>query len=163
MLGRRTCHDEYAVQCGRSFHRASAKSFDVRPLLQRNRELEVLNVITGLLKLSDETDIDLLNSSMESMVEQFQDELLPVATELTSRLVGGPCCFWWRRCRLLTRGCGKCESYLRLAREGLAQTSESNLDNVDVDTLLDSDEDKVYGAMGVAKTISTVSLRCAGH
>ena len=51
------------------------------------------DAITGLLKLSDETDLDLLNTSMESMVEQFQDELLPVATELTGRLVGVPC-FW---------------------------------------------------------------------
>ena len=46
--------------------------------------------MTGLLKLSDETDLDLLNNAMESMVEQFQDELLPVATELTSRLVSYP-------------------------------------------------------------------------
>ncbi|KAG8214391.1 armadillo-type protein [Butyriboletus roseoflavus] len=92
-------------------------------------------VIRRLLKLSDETDLDLLNGSMESMVEQFQDELLPVATELTSRL---------------------CESYLRLTREGLAQASETSMDSVDVETLLDTDEDKVYGAMGVAKTISTI-------
>ena len=40
-----------------------------------------------LLKLSDETDLDILNSSMESMVEHFQDELLPVAAQLTARLV----------------------------------------------------------------------------
>jgi hypothetical protein len=40
-----------------------------------------------LLKLSDETDLDILNSSMESMVEHFQDELLPVAAQLTVRLV----------------------------------------------------------------------------
>ena len=53
------------------------------------------DAITGLLKLSDETDLDLLNTSMESMVEQFQDELLPVATELTGRLVGVPCFWWW--------------------------------------------------------------------
>ena len=59
--------------------------------------------------------------------------------------------------------CGKCESYLRLAREGLAQASETSMDNVDVDTLLDTDDDKVYGAMGVAKTISTASLPCAGY
>lgn len=70
---------------------------------------------------------------------------------------------WWWQCRFLTRGCGKCESYLRLAREGLAQASETGLDNVDVDTLLDTDEDKVYGAMGVAKTISTVGLSCIWH
>lgn len=42
---------------------------------------------TDLLKLSDETDLDILNSSMESMVEHFQDELLPVAAQLTARLV----------------------------------------------------------------------------
>ncbi|KAF9222983.1 ARM repeat-containing protein [Gyrodon lividus] len=93
-------------------------------------------VIRRLLKLSDETDLDLLNSSMESMVEQFKDELLPVATELTARL---------------------CESYLRLAREGLAQANETVSENVDVDSLLsDGDDDKVYGAMGVAKTIGTI-------
>ncbi|KAG9315992.1 armadillo-type protein [Chiua virens] len=92
-------------------------------------------VVRRLLKLSDETDLDLLNTAMESMVEQFQDELLPVATELTGRL---------------------CESYLRLAKEGLAQASETSVDSVDIDTMLDSDEDKVYGAMGVAKTISTI-------
>ena len=40
-----------------------------------------------LLKLSDETDLDILNSSMETMVEHFQDELLPVAAQLTARLV----------------------------------------------------------------------------
>lgn len=61
-----------------------------------NRTIErSADVITGLLKLSDETDLDLLNGSMESMVEQFQDELLPVATELTGRLVGVPCFWWW--------------------------------------------------------------------
>jgi hypothetical protein len=42
---------------------------------------------TDLLKLSDETDLDILNSSMETMVEHFQDELLPVAAQLTARLV----------------------------------------------------------------------------
>lgn len=91
------------------------------------------------------------------MVEQFQDELLPVATELTSRLVSISLT-WQLHVVLLTRERGKCESYLRLAREGLSQASEVALDSVDIDTLLDTDEDKVYGAMGVAKTISTVGL-----
>ncbi|KIM53457.1 hypothetical protein SCLCIDRAFT_1222776 [Scleroderma citrinum Foug A] len=97
---------------------------------------QVGKVIQDLLKLSDETDLDILNNSMETMVERFQDELLPVATELTSRL---------------------CESYLRLAREGIAQQSESIPDNIDVESLIsDGEDDKVYGAMGVAKTIGTV-------
>ncbi|KAL4081168.1 armadillo-type protein [Scleroderma citrinum] len=97
---------------------------------------QVGKVIQDLLKLADETDLDILNNSMEAMVERFQDELLPVATELTERL---------------------CQSYLRLAREGLAQQSEIVSDNIDVDSLIsDGEDDKVYGAMGVAKTIGTV-------
>jgi len=39
------------------------------------------------LKLSDETDLDILNHSMEVMVHRFQTELLPVAAQLTARLV----------------------------------------------------------------------------
>lgn len=45
------------------------------------------NIIVALLKLSEETDLDILNSCMETMVEQYQTELLPVAAELTARLV----------------------------------------------------------------------------
>jgi len=37
--------------------------------------------------MSDETDLDILNHSMEVMVDQFQTELLPVAAMLTARLV----------------------------------------------------------------------------
>ena len=40
-----------------------------------------------LLKMCDDTDLDILNSSMETMVEQFQEELLPVAAQLAARLV----------------------------------------------------------------------------
>lgn len=64
----------------------------------------------------------------------------------------------WLHVVVLTLGCDQCESYLRLAREGLSQACETTLDSVDIETLLDTDEDKVYGAMGVAKTISTVGL-----
>jgi len=37
--------------------------------------------------MSDEADLDILNSGMEVMVDQFQAELLPVAAMLTARLV----------------------------------------------------------------------------
>jgi hypothetical protein len=40
-----------------------------------------------LLKLSDKTDLDVLNSSMEGTVDHFQDELLPITAELTAHLV----------------------------------------------------------------------------
>ena len=42
---------------------------------------------TDLLKLSDETDLDILNHCMEAMVDQFQTQLLPVAAQLAARLV----------------------------------------------------------------------------
>ncbi|KDR83035.1 hypothetical protein GALMADRAFT_238799 [Galerina marginata CBS 339.88] len=95
---------------------------------------QVGKVIQDLLKMSDETDLDILNSSMEVMVEQFQTELLPVAAVLTARL---------------------CESYMRLARESAIQ--EHIEENADLDTLLsDADDDKTFAAMGVSKTISTI-------
>ncbi|KAF8157919.1 armadillo-type protein [Crassisporium funariophilum] len=95
---------------------------------------QVGKVIQDLLKMSDETDLDILNHSMEVMVDQFQTELLPVAAMLTARL---------------------CESYLRLARESALHDQIE--DNADLDTLLaDVDDDKTFAAMGVAKTIGTI-------
>ncbi|KAG1766241.1 hypothetical protein EV702DRAFT_1257185 [Suillus placidus] len=92
--------------------------------------------VADLLKLSDETDLEILNHSMESIVDRFKTELLPVASP--ARL---------------------CESYLCLAREGLAQQNETIPDSIDVETLVtDGDDDKVYGAMGAAKTSGTVAL-----
>lgn len=41
--------------------------------------------------MADETDLDILNNSMEIMVDQFQTELLPVAAMLTARLVRIQC------------------------------------------------------------------------
>ncbi|GAW02680.1 nonsense-mediated mrna decay protein [Lentinula edodes] len=96
---------------------------------------QVGKVIQDLLKMSDETDLDILNHSMEVMVEQFQEELLPVAAQLTSRL---------------------CESYLRLARESNNQeTLDSNPNDLE-SIMADADDDKTYAAMGVAKTIWTI-------
>ncbi|KAA1474736.1 ARM repeat-containing protein [Dentipellis sp. KUC8613] len=98
---------------------------------------QVGKVIQDLLKLSDETDLDILNSSMESMVEQFQDELLPVAAQLTGRL---------------------CDSYLRLAREALAKEENApGPDDLAVAMESDDNDDKTYAAMGVAKTIGTIA------
>lgn len=45
------------------------------------------DVMAALLKLAEETDLDILNSCMETMVEHYHTELLPVAAELTARLV----------------------------------------------------------------------------
>jgi hypothetical protein len=94
---------------------------------------QVGKVIQDLLKLSDETDLDILNRSMEIMVQRFQTELLPVAGQLTARL---------------------CESYLRLAKESMAQDEVDA--NADMEAISSADDDKTYAAMGVAKTIGTI-------
>ncbi|KAG2337162.1 hypothetical protein BDR05DRAFT_1005244 [Suillus weaverae] len=81
------------------------------------RSLISMEAVADLLKLSDETDLDILNHSMEAMVDRFKTELL----------------------------------------EGLAQQNETIPDSIDVESLVtNGDDDKVYGAMGVAKTIGTV-------
>ncbi|EIN12803.1 ARM repeat-containing protein [Punctularia strigosozonata HHB-11173 SS5] len=97
---------------------------------------QVGKVIQDLLKMADETDLDILNSCMETMVDYFQDELVPVAAQLAARL---------------------CDSYLRLVREAMA-SDEAGGQNVDLDNIMesDTDDDKTYAAMGVAKTIGTV-------
>ena len=46
-----------------------------------------LNGSQDMLKLSDETDLDVLNHMMEVIVEAYSKELLPVASQLTARLV----------------------------------------------------------------------------
>ncbi|TFK71252.1 ARM repeat-containing protein [Pluteus cervinus] len=94
-------------------------------------------VIQDLLKLSDESELDILNHSMEVMVNSFQTELLPVAAQLTARL---------------------CDTYLRLAGEILAQ-EESGGGEVDAETLLsEADDDKTFAALGISKTINTIIL-----
>lgn len=40
-----------------------------------------------LLKLCDETDLDILGHTMDTMVQTFQAQVLPVAGQLTARLV----------------------------------------------------------------------------
>ncbi|THU92451.1 ARM repeat-containing protein [Dendrothele bispora CBS 962.96] len=102
---------------------------------------QVGKVVQDLLKLSDDTDLDILNRSMEVMVEQFQSELLPVAAQLIQRL---------------------CESYLRLAKESTAEniidsSTAASSSTEDLEAMMaDTDDDKTYAAMGVAKTIWTV-------
>lgn len=107
-----------------------------------------------LLKLLDETELEILNRSMEVMVDQFHTELLPVATQLSARLV---CIASYSR-RLEKLMWFQCESYLRLAGETLNQEELLN-DNIDIEeSLTEMDDDKTFAAMGVAKTISTVSI-----
>lgn len=45
-------------------------------------------LLPDLLRLCDETELESLNSSLKAIVAYYQEELLPVAVELTRRLVG---------------------------------------------------------------------------
>ncbi|KAG2009602.1 importin alpha re-exporter, variant 3 [Coprinopsis cinerea AmutBmut pab1-1] len=96
---------------------------------------EVGKVIQDLLKMSDETDLNILNHSMEVMVDQYHNELLPVAAQLTAHL---------------------CESYMRCVREVVAQEADVNPNNLEFEDVVDMNDDKTFAAMGIAKTISTV-------
>ncbi|TFK27591.1 ARM repeat-containing protein [Coprinopsis marcescibilis] len=96
---------------------------------------EVGKVIQDLLKMSDDTDLNILNNSMEVMVNQYHNELLPVAAQLTAHL---------------------CESYMRCVRDVAQQDVDVNPNNLEFEDVVDVNDDKTFAAMGVAKTISTV-------
>ncbi|KAG8903898.1 hypothetical protein FRB99_002598 [Tulasnella sp. 403] len=97
-------------------------------------------IMQDLFKLSDDTDLDALSTCMESFIEVFKEQLLPVSPQLIARL---------------------CQSYLRLLQEQSGkvdeeeEAQESDLQDI---SKMDTD-DKTFALMGIAKTISTV-LAC---
>lgn len=94
----------------------------------------VEQVILDILLFIDEMDLEPMNHSLEIMVDTFTYQLLPIATQLTQRM---------------------CDLYMRYAKEITAQDEEAQ--NVDMDNLQsESDDEKTFAAMGVAKTLTTV-------
>ncbi|TKY86757.1 hypothetical protein EX895_004397 [Sporisorium graminicola] len=84
-----------------------------------------------LLKLSDETDLDILSPTKSKVVANFGEELLPFSIQLTQQMA---------------------ESYMRLVNENLESadrdpdgTMELNMDN--------HEDDKLFAAMGCLNTI----------
>ncbi|KAJ9478332.1 Nonsense-mediated mRNA decay protein 5 [Pseudozyma hubeiensis] len=84
-----------------------------------------------LLKLSDETDLDILSPTKSKVVANFGEELLPFSIQLTEQMA---------------------ESYMRLVNENLESaerdpdgTMELNVDN--------HEDDKLFAAMGCLNTI----------
>ncbi|PWZ00666.1 ARM repeat-containing protein [Testicularia cyperi] len=84
-----------------------------------------------LLKLSDETDLDVLSPTKSKVVANFGEELLPFSIQLTQQMS---------------------ESYMRLVNENLESadrdpdgTMELNMDN--------HEDDKLFAAMGCLNTI----------
>ncbi|KAF8510510.1 ARM repeat-containing protein [Hysterangium stoloniferum] len=109
-------------------------------LIQRHASVKVAvkpmvgKVVQDILKLSDETDLELLNDVMETMVKHYTAELLPVAAQLTARL---------------------CELYMRLVKDTIASQPDDDDDDAVFDGQ-DPGDDKSYAAMGMAKTILTI-------
>ncbi|KAN0063244.1 Nonsense-mediated mRNA decay protein 5 [Thecaphora frezii] len=84
-----------------------------------------------LLKLSDETDLDILTPTKEKVVAQFGEELLPFSVQLTEQMAN---------------------SYMRLVNENL-EVAERDPDGT-LELNMDANEDdKLFAAMGCLNTI----------
>ena len=93
-----------------------------------------------------------LNSSLKTIVAYYQEELLPVAVDLTVRLV-----------RDFPRSAGppltsriQCNTYMRLAGEVASKPGETADPDMSSPYDFDGGEDKEIAAMNIAQTIGTV-------
>ncbi|CCO31401.1 putative importin c550,11 [Rhizoctonia solani AG-1 IB] len=104
-----------------------------RPPVQQALKPMIGKVMQGLLKMADETDLDVLTTAMQTFVEQFSEDLVPIAVQLTTRLI---------------------DSYMRLLNETLIkeETAEDWEEN----------SDKKFAAMGNARTIQTIVTAMEG-
>ncbi|RXW25385.1 hypothetical protein EST38_g469 [Candolleomyces aberdarensis] len=96
---------------------------------------QVGKVVHALVKMSDDTDLSVVNAAMEVIVEQYQVELLPVAAELVAHL---------------------CATYMRYVQEIASKEADADPTQIEFDDISGDDNDKSFSAMGVAKTILTV-------
>lgn len=83
-----------------------------------------------LLKLSDETDLDVLTATQEKIVSTFSEELLPFSVQLMQQLA---------------------QSYTRYVH-GFA-ASEQKIDGVNVFNMEQGEEDKYFAALGALSTM----------
>ncbi|TIB90206.1 ARM repeat-containing protein [Wallemia mellicola] len=90
----------------------------------------IAKIVQDLLKLSDEIDLDTLSQTMERIVDDFGDELVPFAVDV-SRHLG--------------------ETYMRIMSEQL-NLREAGPQG-EIDQYVDAGEDKVMAAMGAMKTL----------
>lgn len=99
----------------------------------------------------------MLNSVMETMVRHYAADLLPVATHLTERLVR-----YVATISLVLSSLRfffyafQCQLYQRLVKETLAVQATDDDDDIAPEQI-DFGDDKAYAAMGMCKTIQTVS------
>ncbi|CAE7142104.1 unnamed protein product, partial [Rhizoctonia solani] len=104
-----------------------------RPPVQQALKPMIGKIMQDLLKMADETDLDVLTAAMQTFVEQFSEDLVPIAVQLTTRLI---------------------DSYMRLLQETLSK--EESADD------WDENADKKFAAMGNARTIQTIVTAMEG-
>ncbi|CAE6534492.1 unnamed protein product [Rhizoctonia solani] len=98
-----------------------------RPPVQQALKPMIGKIMQDLLKMADATDLDVLTAAMQTFVEQFSEDLVPIAVQLTTRLI---------------------DSYMRLLNETLSK--EETTDD------WEETADKKFAAMGNARTIQTI-------
>lgn len=84
-----------------------------------------------LLKLSDETDLDVLMTTQEKIVNHFAEELLPFSVQLTQQMA---------------------QSYMRLVQDNLAG-GDTDADGVHTFRMDQGEEDKYFAAVGCLSTM----------
>ena len=84
-----------------------------------------------LLKLSDETDLDVLMSTQEKVVNHFAEELLPFSVQLVQQMAN---------------------SYMRLVQDNLAG-GDPGADGVQTFGINQGEEDKYFAALGCLSTM----------
>ena len=86
-----------------------------------------------LLKLSDETDLDVLMTTQEKIVNNFAEELLPFSVDLTQQMAN---------------------NYMRLLQDNLAGAgADGGVDGVHAFNMDQGEEDKYFAAMGCLSTM----------
>ncbi|KAG9122758.1 hypothetical protein FRC07_000720 [Ceratobasidium sp. 392] len=98
-----------------------------KPPVQQALKPMIGKVIEDLLKMANETDLDILTTAMQTFVEHFAEDLMPIGVQLTTRLV---------------------ESYMRLLQEtmGKDETGED----------WEETGEKKFTAIGNVRTIETI-------
>ncbi|KAG8724819.1 hypothetical protein FRC09_013780 [Ceratobasidium sp. 395] len=105
---------------------ALAELIDEPPVQQALKPL-IGKIIQDLLKLANETDLDILTTAMQTFVEYFAEDLVPISVQLTTRLI---------------------ESYMRLLQETMGK-EELGED-------WEETGEKKYTAIGNVRTIETI-------
>lgn len=94
-------------------------------------KIVVNRLLLAFLELSEATDLEILTSTLETWVDNYREEILPVALQLTQRLAG---------------------SYMKNIQDIVANENTEN-QNAEAD---DDADGKLYAAAALLKTIGSV-------